>query len=140
MDVNNLSTLFEPNYTILTFLMIKTFFYIETIGAFALICTLIATGPSRLMSFGTFLLALIGVAAKYIPPLAGLTGEMPGRIAAYIVNQGIITSGSGMALPIAVSILFALSWRLRGHRWWALDALHLICALGFFGLWIYTLL
>ena len=137
--MNNFSTLFEPNYTILTFLTIKTFFYIEIIGALALIRAFVATGPSRLVACAAFLVALIGVAAKYIPPLAGLSGEMPGRIASQIVNQGFITAGSGMALPFAVSILFAMSWRMQGHRWWALDALHLLCALGFFGLWLYTL-
>ncbi len=118
--------------------MIKTFFYIEVIGALALVRLFVASGPSRIAALLTVLVALVGVAAKYVPPLAGLTGETPGRIAAHIVNQGVITQGSGMALPVTASLLLALSWRLRGHRWWGLDALHLLCAIGFFGLWIYT--
>lgn len=136
--MSNFSTLFEPNYTILTFLMIKTFFYIELVGALALIRCFTASGPSRLAALGALLIALIGVAAKYLPPLAGLTGGEAGRIAARIVNQGVLDAGSGMALPIAVSIVFALSWRAQGRRWWALDALHLIAALTFFGLWMFT--
>ncbi len=136
--MSNFSTLFEPNYTILTFLMIKTFFFIEVIGALALIRVFVASGPSRRAALGAFVLALIGVAAKYVPPLAGLTGTEPARIAAMIVNQGVIQAGSGMALPIAVSALFALSWHLEGRRWWTLVAIHLVAALAFFGHWIYT--
>ncbi len=137
-DVNSLSTLFEPNYTILTFLMIKTFFYIEVIGALAVVRVVVSSGPSRRAALATFLVALLGIGAKYVPALAGLTGTDVGRIAAQIVNQGMISAGSGMALSVVVSVLFALSWRLEGRRWWGLDALHLICAIGFFGLWIYT--
>ena len=136
--MSNFSTLFEPNYTILTFLMIKTFFYIEFIGILAVLRVFTAKGPSRVAALMTLLAALIGIAAKYVPPLAGLTGTEIGRIGAQIVNQGVISAGSGMALPIIVSVLFALSWRMGGRRWWALDAMHLIAAFGFFGLWIFT--
>ena len=136
--MSNFSTLFEPNYTILTFLMIKTFFYIEVIGALALTRCFVARGPSRLFALGSLGIALLGVAAKYVPPLAGLTGSEPARIASLIVNQGVLDAGSGMALPIAVSALFAMSWRAQGRRWWALDALHLCAALCFFGLWVFT--
>lgn len=137
--MDSFSTLFEPNYTILTFLMIKTFFFIEFVGGLALVRLFTAVGPSRIAALAALLTALIGIAAKYVPPLAGLTGSAPARLAAQIVNQGILHQGSGMALPFAVSALFALSWRLQGRRWWGLDALHALAALCFFGLWIYTL-
>jgi protein-S-isoprenylcysteine O-methyltransferase Ste14 len=136
--VSNLSTLLEPNYTILTFLMIKTFFYIEFIGILSLIRILVSRGPSRWAAFAALSIALVGVAAKYVPPLAGLIGTDLGRVASWIVNQGVLQAGSGMALPLLVSILFALSWRLAGRRWWVLDALHLIAAICFFGLWYFT--
>ena len=136
--MSNFSTLFEPNYTILTFLMIKTFVYIEFIGALALIRVFSAKGPSRIAALGAFTIAFVGIAAKYVPPLAGLSGTDIARLASQIINQGVITAGSGMALPLAVTFLFALSWRMQGRRWWALDALHLIAALGFFGLWAVT--
>lgn len=118
--------------------MIKTFFYVEVIGALAVIRLFSAIGASRWLAFATVVIAATGTAAKYVPPLAGLTGTEIGRTAAMIVNQGVITPGSGMALPILTSAVFALSWRAKGQRWWLLDALHLICAISFFGLWIYT--
>ncbi|MGH1578351.1 hypothetical protein [Planktotalea sp.] len=133
-----MSTLFEPNYPLYTFLMIKTFFYIEVVGVLALIRVFVASGPSRIAALIATLVALVGVAARFAPSLAGVSGTEAGRLAASIVNQGVFTAGSGMALPIVVSLIFALSWRLRGHRWWALDAVHLLAAIGFFGLWIYT--
>lgn len=120
--------------------MIKTFFFIEFIGLLAILRIFTAKGPSRIAALAAFLVALIGVAAKYVPPLAGLIGTEIGRIAAQIVNQGVISAGSGMALPILVSVLFALSWRMEGRRWWGLDALHGIAVVAFFGLWVYTLL
>ncbi|WP_293449971.1 hypothetical protein [Planktotalea sp.] len=120
--------------------MIKTFFYIEFIGVLSLIRTFVSRGPSRWAAFTAFSVALAGVAAKYVPPLAGFIGTDVGRIASRIVNQGVFQSGSGMALPVLVSLLFALSWRLAGRRWWGLDALHLIAAICFFGLWYFTLL
>ncbi|MGB7319048.1 MAG: hypothetical protein WBC85_13870 [Planktotalea sp.] len=135
--MSNFSTFFEPNYTILTFLMIKTFFYVEVIGALALVRVFVARGPSRRAALVAVMIALIGIGAKYIPPLAGLTGSEAARVASFIVNQGVIEAGSGMALPIAVSAAFALSWHLEGRRWWGLDAAHLIMALAFFGLWIF---
>ena len=136
--MGNFSTLFEPNYTILTFLMFKTFFYVELIGGLALLRVFTAKGPSRIAAYITFIIALIGVAAKYVPPLAGLTGTDIGRVASQIVNQGVLDAGSGMALPIIVSVFFLMSSRMRGRRWWGLDAVHFIIALCFFGLWIYT--
>lgn len=138
--LNNFSTLFEPNYTILTFLMIKTFFYVECIGVLALIRSFSARGSSRLAALAALLVTLVGVAAKYGPALAGLIGTEIGRTADLIVKAGLLQEGSGMVLPLAVSALFGLSALLPGRRWWVLDALHLIAALGFFGLWTYTLL
>ena len=118
--------------------MIKTFFYIEFVGALALVRVFSSSGASRGAAALAFLIALLGVAAKYAPPLAGLTGTDVGNIASRLVQQGIIDAGSGMALPIIVSVTFMMSWRMVGRRWWALDALHLIAAICFFGLWIYT--
>ena len=140
MNVSNFSTLFEPNNTILTFLMIKTFFFIEVIGALALLRIFVAKGPSRLAALATVVIAFIGIAAKYVPPIAGISGTEVGRMASLILNQGVFKAGSGMALPVIVSLLFALSYRLQGRKWWRLDHLHLLCALGFFGLWVYTLI
>ena len=136
--MSNFNTLFEPNYLILTFLMIKTFFFIEFVGLLALIRCFVASQGSRLAALFSVAFALVGIAAKYIPPLAGPTGGEAARVASWIVNQGVFAQGSGMALPIIVSALFALSWHLKGRRWWGLDLLHLIAALVFFGLWINT--
>ena len=120
--------------------MIKTFFYIEVIGALALVRIFVAKGPSRIAALATVVIALIGIAAKYVPPIAGLNGTGIGRMTSLILNQGIFNAGSGMALPVLVSLLFALTYRLQGRKWWGLDLLHLLCALGFFGLWAFTLL
>jgi hypothetical protein len=55
--VSNFSTLLEPNYTILTFLMIKTFFYIEFIGILSLIRIFVSRGPSRWAAFAALSIA-----------------------------------------------------------------------------------
>lgn len=115
--------------------MIKTFFYIEFVGVLGLLRAIVATRGARWAAFGSFILALVGVAAKYVPPVMGLTGTEIGRSAAQIIN-----AGGGMALPIAVSLVFALSAFLPGRRWWILDALHLLGALIFGGLWAYSIL
>lgn len=117
--------------------MFKTFFYVEIIGVLALIRVFSSKSPSRIAALLAFVVALIGVAAKYVPPLAGLTGTDIGRIASHIVHLGVFEAGSGMALPILVSVIFMMSWRMMGRRWWLLDAFHLLMALSFFGLWVY---
>jgi hypothetical protein len=111
--LTNLSTLLEPNYTLLTFLAIKTFAYVEIIGLLGLIRAIGAAGTSRWMGLGAFILAITAVAAKYGPALTGLTGTEIGNTAAHLINAG------------------------RKH--WLLDAVHALCACAFFGLWIYTL-
>ncbi len=58
--------------------MIKTFFYIEVIGALALVRIFVAKGPSRIAALATVVIALIGIAAKYVPPIAGLMGQGSG--------------------------------------------------------------
>jgi hypothetical protein len=138
--VNSIASFFEPSPTLLAFLMIKTFFYVEFIGALALLRSNIAKGPARLAAFTALLIALVGVAAKYLPALEGFSDSEAGRFASAIVHQGVINPSSGMALPFAVSAFMALSFFLRGRRWWALDAIHFIAASAFFGLWIYTLI
>lgn len=133
--MSNLETLLQPNYTILTFLMIKTFFYTELIGLLGLIRALSASRASAWAGAGAFLIGAIAIAAKYVPRLANLTGTEIARSAAHVVN-----AGEGMALPLAATLILALSAILPGRRWWGIDALHVICAAIFFGLWGYTLL
>jgi len=131
---------FEPNYTILTFLMIKTFFYVEAIGVLGFIRFLSARRASRVFAALTVITALIALAAKYIPPLAGLTGTEPARYADMVLKAGVHSTGDGMVLPAAATVFFAISALAPGRRWWLLDALFVLAALGFFGLWTYTLL
>lgn len=132
--MTNLSTLLEPNYTLLTFLAIKTFAYVEIIGLLGLIRAIGAAGTSRWMGLGAFILAITAVAAKYGPALTGLTGTEIGNTATHLIN-----AGSGMALPIAVSLVMLASYLAPGRKHWLLDAVHALCACAFFGLWIYTL-
>lgn len=120
--------------------MIKTFFYVEFVGLLALLRVFSASGSSRLAALLAFCVALIGIAAKYVPPLAGLMGTDLARYADHIVNSGVLRDGSGMALPLVVSLLFAVSAFLPGRRWWALDFVFAIAATGFWGLYVYTLL
>lgn len=138
--MTDFSALFEPNYTILTFLMIKTFFYIEAIGALGVIRALSAAKTSRVFASLTVLVALIAIAAKYVPALAGLTDTDPARYADWITKAGVLGTGDGMAVPLGVTLLFGISALAPGRRWWLLDALFILCALGFFGLYAYTLL
>mgnify|MGYP000023523374 CR=1 FL=1 len=118
--------------------MIKTFFYIELVGALALIRVFVARGPSRWAALSALVVAVIGIASKYVPALAEIGDTKVGQFAAALVKQGIVQQGSGLALPIFVSLLFALSWHLKGRRWWGLDVIHGIAALCFLALWTYT--
>lgn len=115
--------------------MIKTFFYTEIIGALGLLRGMVASGPSRMAALAAAAIGLLALAAKYIPPIAGLTGTDSGNIAAQIVHMA-----DGMALPLAATCALALSAFLKGRRWWVIDALHVGLAAVFFGLWGYTLL
>ncbi|MEP5152702.1 hypothetical protein [Planktotalea sp.] len=137
--MNSLTSFFEPSPTLLAFLLIKTFFYVEFVGALALIRSNSAKGPSRIAAILALLVALIGVAAKYLPALEGFADTDAGLFASTLVHQGVLNEGSGMALPFAVSTLFGLSCVLKGRRWWVLDVIFAIAACAFFGLWIYTL-
>ncbi len=124
---------FEPDYTLLAFFFIKAFLYTEVIGALGFIRMIVATRSAKWAAFGTFLLGLLALAAKYIPAVTGLTGTNIGNNAAQL-----IAAGDGMALPLAASLTFLLSAVLPGRRWWVLDVVHLIAFLGFCGLWIYA--
>lgn len=137
--MNSLTSFFDPSPTLLAFLMIKTFFYIEFVGVLAAIRANVAKGPARFAALTALFVALLGIAAKYLPAMEGMSDSGAGRLASSIVHQGVINEGSGMALPFAVSAFMALSFFLRGRRWWMLDAIHFIAAAAFFVLWMYSL-
>lgn len=126
-----MSTLFEPSPILLAFLALKTTFYLPALLILALLRLLAASGAARLAALMAVLVALAGMAARFAPPLLGLTGG-PAAQAAY----ALANAAGGMALPLLASALLLASGGLAGTRWRWIDLLHLLLLTGLCGLWL----
>lgn len=125
-----MSTLFEPSPILLAFLALKTTLYLPSLMLLALLRSLAATGPARIMALLALLIAAAGLAARLVPPLIGLDGGTVAQ-AAY----GFADAGGGMAVPLAGSAALAGSGLMRGRTWWGLDLLHGLLLGGLILLW-----
>ena len=126
-----MSTLFEPSPILLAFLALKTTFYLPALLILALLRALGADGPARGMAVLALLVALVGIAARYLPPLLGLTGGTVAQAAYALAN-----AAGGMALPLLASALMLASGVMAGARWRWIDLLHLLLLTGLCGLWL----
>ncbi|MDP5366733.1 MAG: hypothetical protein NWT12_10620 [Paracoccaceae bacterium] len=114
-----MSTLFEPSPVLLAFIAFKASVYLPVVLLLALLRSVLGRGPSRLWAIAAAVIAALGIAARFAPPLLGLTGGRVAQIAHDIVN-----AGGGMVILLAASAPLILSRSVPGWRWRGIDALH----------------
>ncbi|MHA6345194.1 hypothetical protein [Roseivivax sp. CAU 1761] len=127
-----MTSLLEPSWPILPLLFAKRFLYVEALALLALIRVFTARGPSRLVAGLTALAALAATAGIFAPAFKLAAGAWYGPVAK------VLNAGGGMAVPLALSALFALSMLLPGRRIGLIDVLHLAMFAGLTGLWLAT--
>jgi hypothetical protein len=126
-----MNSLFEPNPILLVFLALKTTIYLPALLVLALLRALVAKGPARIFAIIAIAVAVLGITARFAPPLLGLSGGALSQIAYSIAN-----AGGGMVIALAASVPLALSAVLPGRRWFFLDALHGLLVSALFLLWM----
>jgi hypothetical protein len=125
-----MSPLFAPSPMLLAFLLLKTTLYLPAVAVLALIRVLGARGAARGLAGLALGIAALGIAARFGPPLMGLSGGALAQ-AAYIVAN----AGGGMVIALTASVPLALSGMVPGRRWWGIDAAHGLLLAGLFLLW-----
>jgi hypothetical protein len=125
-----MSNLFEPSPVLLAYLALKTTIYLPVIALLALLRGVLASGPSRLLAAVALLVALVGMAARFAPPLLGLSGGALAQAAFALAN-----AGGGMVIALAATVPLALSGVVAGRRWWGIDAVHGLLLAALVGLW-----
>lgn len=126
-----MNAFFEPNPILLTYLALKTTFYLPVVLLLAVLRALIAKGPARIFALLAVLIALAGIIARFGPPMLGLSGGSVAQFAYALVN-----TGGGMAMALAASVPLAISAFAPGRRWPVLDALHGLLVSALFVLWL----
>lgn len=121
-----MNAFFEPSPVLLAFIAMKASIYLPVVLLLALLRSVLGRGPSRLWALVAVGIAALGIAARFAPPLLGLTGGSVAQIAYDIVN-----AGGGMVILLAASAPLMMSRCVQGWRWRGIDALHslLIAAL-----------
>ena len=125
-----MNALFEPSPILLAFIALKTTLYLPVVLLLALLRAALGRGPSRLLALAAVVIAALGIAARFAPPLLGLTGGTVAQVAYDIAN-----AGGGMVIATLASVPLALSAVVPGRRWIALDALHGLLIAALFVLW-----
>lgn len=125
-----MSALFEPSPILLAFIALKTTLYLPVVLLLALVRAVVGHRASRYLAIAAVLIAALGVAARFAPPLLGLTGGTVAQVAHAIAN-----AGSGMIVPLAASLPLAVSAVVPGRRWIGIDALHGLLIAALFVLW-----
>lgn len=126
-----MNAFFEPNPILLTYLALKTTFYLPVVLLLAVLRAIIATGPARIFALLTIVIALAGIIARFGPPMLGLSGGSVAQFAYAVAN-----AGGGMAMALAASVPLAISAFAIGRRWPVLDALHGLLVSALFLLWL----
>lgn len=126
-----MNAFFEPNPILLTYLALKTTFYLPVVLLLAVLRALIAKGPARAFALLAIVIALAGIIARFGPPMLGLSGGSVAQFAYTLVN-----TGGGMAMALAASVPLAISAFAPGRRWPVLDALHGLLVSALFVLWL----
>ncbi|MDX5411825.1 MAG: hypothetical protein LPK02_02125 [Rhodobacterales bacterium] len=125
-----MSSLFEPSPILLAFIVLKTTLYLPAVLLLSLVRAVAAHGASRYLAIAAVLIAALGIAARFAPPLLGLTGGTVAQVA-----YGIANAGGGMVVALAASLPLALSAVVPGRRWIGIDALHGLLIAALFVLW-----
>lgn len=114
-------------------LSLQTFLYLPLLAMLAAARTGAARGPSRWLGLASLLLALLGMAAHFGPPLLNLyTGPLP-QLAA-----GLTKPLGGMMLPLLASAPLLASRFAPGRGWRWVDWAHLLLLAVLLGLWGFT--
>ena len=126
-----MNAIFEPNPILLTYLALRTTLYLPAVLVLAALRALVSAGPSRRLALIAIVIAVLGIAARFVPPLTGISG---GTLAVAAYN--IANAGGGMASALVASLPLALSAVVPGRRWLVLDALHGLLVSALFLLWL----
>lgn len=126
-----MNSLFEPNPILLAFLAMKTTVYLPALLLLAVVRAFVAKGPARVFAIIAIAVAVLGLAARFGPPVLGLSGGTLSQIAYDMVN-----AGGGMAILLVATVPMALSAILPERRWPVLDALHALLVAALFLLWM----
>ena len=128
-----MQSLFQPPPEVLAFLFLKKFLYLELILFLALIRMVVARRGARFFAFLAFLAAFAGIAAIFGPALMNIYS---GPI--FIYSAQLSNAVQGLAMPLAASVLFALSALMPGRRWAVLDGVHVLLFASLATLWWLT--
>ncbi|KMK67346.1 hypothetical protein [Puniceibacterium sp. IMCC21224] len=128
-----MTNFFEPNYTVLTFLVVKKFVYLELLVLICMVRGYAATGLSRAIALLVGLAAAGFVLITFAPALT-LSAE-----AWYPPLARVLAHGQGMTVLLSLSAAFGLTGWLAGWRLWLLDWIHAAMLIGLLGLWAATL-
>lgn len=123
----------QPDPVILFFLTYKQVLYVPLIALLALVRLLVARSSARALAAVALLLALAGLAARYLPELVGV---YEGPLYAIAGSWRSLWGGAFMGLVASLPLL--LSAVVTGRRWWGVDLLHIVLLLGMLGLWGYA--
>ncbi|WP_323763449.1 hypothetical protein [Marinovum sp.] len=123
----------QPSPAVMALLSLQTFLYLPLLAMLAAARTGAARGPSRWLGLASLLLALLGMAAHFGPPLLNLyTGPLP-QLAA-----GLTKPLGGMMLPLLASAPLLASRFAPGRGWRWVDWAHLLLLAVLLGLWGFT--
>jgi hypothetical protein len=123
----------QPPPEVVALFAMKKFIYLAVIALLALVRAGIGRGLSRWLALIALSVAATGLAARYVPPLAGI---YQGPV--YANATRITLAAQEMGVLLAASVPLALSGMVPGRRWWAIDALHALVFVALFGLWWVT--
>ncbi len=123
---------FEPNYTVLAFLFIKKFLFLEVIAVLALLRLALGPGVARVSGGVALVLALAGIATIFAPAV-GLNSGAVYAAAAQSMNHG--AGMTALLVPAGVLIVGAITRNRRGG--WV-EVLAALSTVGLIGLWIAT--
>ncbi|ETX16439.1 hypothetical protein OCH239_00965 [Roseivivax halodurans JCM 10272] len=124
-----MSPLLQPSWPVLALFFAQKFLIAEATLLLALPRVVLGRGPSRIVALLAALLAA-AITLTVFAPAAGLTGA-----SWYPAAARALTTGGGLAWPLAALLLLALSSVLPGarHRW--IDAATLLLLLAVAALW-----
>ncbi|WP_417523865.1 hypothetical protein [Marinovum sp.] len=123
----------QPSPAVMALLSLQTFFYLPLLAMLAAARAGAARGPSRWLGLASLALALLGMAAHFVPPLFNLyTGTLP-QVAAMVTKPL-----GGMALPLVASAPLIASAFAAGRAWRWVDVVHVLLLAVLIGLWGYT--
>ncbi|MFZ5961564.1 hypothetical protein ACOXXX_01305 [Thalassococcus sp. BH17M4-6] len=128
-----MSSLMEPNYTLLAFLFAQKFVYAEAVFVLALLRALLATAAARFSALLAAALAAAITLTVFAPALNLQAHPV------YPVATRALDHGQGMTALLCLMAVMLASGVLPGHRHRWIDALHGLLCLGLLGLWIATM-